>query len=115
MEKIFNFITSALILCISISAFLHLFLYASDSTEYRSWVTLQILLQIAAIGALIFVNKYRYKALIVFAFLSVIFTVINAIYINYSNSLLHVTIFVLFWAIYGGFVYSVRDDFSAKV
>jgi len=114
MEKIFELVTKAIILCILISALLHLLLYASDSTEYKLWVTLQIALQIAAITTLVFVNKYKYKALIIFALLSVIFTLINAVYINYANNLLHATIIVLFWAIYGVLVYRVRSAFIAK-
>lgn len=113
MERIFNIFTNTIIICLVISALLHLLLYASDSTEYKLWVTLQITIQLAGIASLLFVKKHILKSLIVFSILSVIFALINAIYINYGNIEIHATLFILFWVVYGSLAYRVKGNFNA--
>ena len=114
MEKTFKYATNLIIVCLVISTILHLALYASDSAEYTQWVTLQITIQMASITTLMFVKKYIFKAFVIFVFLSVPFSLINAVYVNYGDFELHAALFILFWVIYGGLVYRVRNSFNVQ-
>ena len=111
MERIFNIITNIIIFCLVVSALLHIPLYASDSTEYKFLVTLQITIQIAGIATLLFVKKHIPKALLVFSLLTILFAGINTTFINYGNIEAHASFFILFWVVYGGLAYRIKGSF----
>lgn len=101
MEKLFKYITVTIISCLIISALLHIALYASDSEDYRRWVTAQISVQVFGVFCLFFVLKRSLTALILFAIASIAFTYINSIYTNYAHELENVVSFLVFWVAYG--------------
>jgi hypothetical protein len=101
MDKLFKYITVAIISCLLISALLHVALYASDSEDYRRWVTVQISIQVFSVFSLLFVLKRNITALILFFIASVAFTYINAIYTNYAHEIENIVSFIVFWSAYG--------------
>jgi len=113
MTQTFQRFTAILMLCLGMSAFLHVALLASDSPEYRAWVKVQILLQLFGLLLLWWVRKFSKIALSAFALLSVAFFAINATYVNYGNGA-HLFLFaILFWGGYGYLIYGVRGHFMA--
>jgi len=101
MEKLFTYITVTIISCLIISALLHIALYASDSEDYRRWVTAQISIQLFGVFCLLFVLKRSVTALILFAIASIAFTYINTTFTNYAHELENAVSFLLFWVAYG--------------
>lgn len=110
-EKVFRIATRILIVCLVISAFLHIFLYASDSDSYRRLVTVQILLQFVGVGLLWYVQRYSLIALSAFTVLSLPFLYISAFHTNYGHLITHLISILLFWVIYGSLIYRVRNRF----
>ena len=96
-----NRITKIIIACLLISALLHVVLYMSDSEDYRRWVTIQIGIQLFGLICLFFILKRKLAALLLFAVMSVVFTYINAVYINYPHEIESVASLIAFWAVYG--------------
>jgi len=112
MERAFIVLTNVLLAGLLLSSLLHLALLVSDSSEYRQWVWIQIVLQLAGAWALWHVRQYRSVALIAFVVLSVPFTFINAVYTNYGHIGIHLVVVPLFWLIYGALVFRVRHRFA---
>jgi len=111
MEKIFKFSTIIILIALLLSSLFHVMLLASDSPEYRYWVMIQITLQLAGAGLLFFVSKFSLLAFGIFSVLSIPFVIINAKYINYGHDELHTVFATLFWFIYGGILFKVRNKF----
>ena len=111
MQLLFKRITSIIITCLVLSLVLHVGLYTSDSDAYRQWVTIQIVLQTAAIIALVYVRKFNFVSLIVFIILAIPFTYINAIYTNYGHLIQHLILVPIFWVGFLGMIFSVRKCF----
>ncbi len=101
MEKLFKYVTVTINSCLLISALLHIALYASDSEDYRRWVTAQISIQVFGVFCLLFILKRSLTALILFSIASVTFTYINTIYTNYAHEIENVVSFLVFWMAYG--------------
>ena len=101
MDKWFKYISVAIIACLLISALLHVFLYASDSEDYRRWVTTQISIQVFGAACLFFVLKRKITALALFFIASVAFTYIHAMYTNYAHETENIILFIVFWVLYG--------------
>ena len=104
MDKGFKYLTVGIVACLLLSVLLHILLYTSDSEAYRNWVTVQIGLQLIGVVSLVFVLRHSLSALITFAVITISFTVINTIYVNYGNVLLNIVAFIMFWALYGYFI-----------
>ncbi|MEJ1464576.1 MAG: hypothetical protein RPU15_15100 [Candidatus Sedimenticola sp. (ex Thyasira tokunagai)] len=101
MDIALNRITKLIIVCLLISALLHVILYTSDSEDYRRWVTVQISLQLFGAICLFFTLKRKLAALVTFAVASVVFTYINAVYTNYAHEIENIVYFIVFWGVYG--------------
>lgn len=101
MDITLNRITKIIIVCLLISALLHMVLYMSDSEAYRRWVTVQISIQLFGVICLFFILKRKLSALLIFAVLSVAFTYINAVYTNYVHEIENIVSFIVFWGAYG--------------
>ena len=101
MDAVLNKFTKTIFACLLISVLLHVVLYASDSEDYRRWVTIQIALQIMGLVLLFFVIRRSLIALILFVIISVPFIYINAMYVNYANEIANMVSFLIFWSIYG--------------
>jgi hypothetical protein len=112
MEFSFKIITKIAIAALVISTPLHVLLITSDNWEYRNWVIVQIALQLIGAGLLVRAHNYKTLALIIVLALSVPFAYINARFINYNNSAVHLILFIAFWAIYGFVIYGVRNKFA---
>lgn len=105
MDIMLNRITKIIIACLLISALLHVVLFSSDSEQYRNWVTIQIVLQLFGVALLAFVIKRKLIALITFLVISTPFIYINAVYVNYAHEAQNIVSFIVFWLIYGYFLY----------
>jgi hypothetical protein len=115
IEKVFKTITAIAIGCIILSAMLHIALLASDSSEYRKWVFIQITLQALSALLLFFVRRYNPIALFLFLMLSVPFTYINAVYTNYGNLFAQLVVVSLIWASFGYLIYGVQHKFKQQI
>ncbi len=114
MQLIFKTITNIIIFCLVLSTVFHVVLFASDSEVYKQWVTVQIILQIAAVVSLLYVRKFKLIALIFFVVLATTFTYINATYTNYGHLAQHFVLVPIFWVCYLGLVYGLRKKFLKK-
>ena len=114
-EKIFRLVTTVAFVCVLVSAFLHVFLLASDSPAYRRWVLIQITIQLIAAVFLWLVRNYNPIALALLFVSSVLFTYINAVYTNYGSTMLQVLVVTICWAIYGYLVMGVKDKFQQRI
>jgi hypothetical protein len=101
--------------CVTISALLHFFLLASDSPEYRTWVAIQIVLQLISVVLLYFARRFNPIALFLLILLSAPFTYINALYTNYGSASIQFVVVTLGWGFYGCLVYSVKDKFQERM
>lgn len=112
--KLFRSITILLMICLGVSALLHVILLSSDSSEYRTWVYVQISLQVLAVWLLWQAQKFRLPALLGCAVLSVPFVYINAKYVNPGNGPALWVAPVLFWFTYGGFAVWVLSKIRSQ-
>lgn len=115
IELLFRFVTGFAAVCVATSALLHCVLLASDSPEYRTWVAIQIVLQLFAVVLLWLVRRYNPIALFLLFFLSIPLTYINAMYTNYGNMDIQVIVVTLCWGLYGYLVYGVRGHFQKRM
>ncbi|MDX5437369.1 MAG: hypothetical protein LPK03_09260, partial [Pontibacter sp.] len=79
-------------------------LYASDSEQYRLWVTAQILSGLLCIYCLLGILRRRVLAVLCLGLFSASYVYISAIYTNYSHETEHVYGFLYFWLVYGIFL-----------
>jgi len=111
MESSFKTFTIITIAALLVSVVLHVFLLSSDSPEYRSWIFVQMAIQVLGVGLLVFAHNYKFLALVFVIVLSVPFAYINARFVNYSNETVHTIFFIAFWTVYGFLIYGVRHKF----
>ncbi len=109
--KTFRATTTILVIALIISAILHIALLASDSAEYRRWVSVQIVLHLVGVWLLWHIRKFRLSALVGLAVVSVPAAYINAVYVNYGNGPVLWMAPLLFWCLYGGLAYHARSHF----
>jgi len=114
LTSIFRVSTLCLLLAALVSAVLHFVLLASDSPAYRNWVLVQIAAQVLGAFILWQISKFKMAALFAFVPLSVFFAYINAVYINYGNPFLHLSVFVVFWVSYGALAKAVWSEFRTS-
>ena len=112
METAFKVFSYGAIACLGISAILHLALLMSDSEAYRAWVYLQIGLHFAGAFLLFFTARFKKVALFSLFTLSIVFTFINAKYLNYGHVQANVMGLTIFWGIYGCLAWLTREAFS---
>jgi hypothetical protein len=114
-QKAFRLFTSLLMGCLLLSILLHgVLLSFAESGAYRSWVMIQIGLQLFGVALLWYVRRYQPLALVAFAALSIPFTYINAVYVNYGHSWAHLLLAPLFWITFGALVLAVKREFLAN-
>ncbi len=111
MERAFKIVTSTLIIFLLLSALIHIILFVSDSEEYRIWIKTQIALQVFGAFLLLYIRNYKPIALVLFVIISVPFTYINVVHVNYGNCIANLILVPLFWVCYGSLIYSVRSNF----
>jgi hypothetical protein len=109
--RTFQAVTTLLAVALVISALLHTVLLASDSSDYRRLVYLQIGIQLLGAWLLWHVRKFNLVALLVFATLSVFGIYINAVHLNYGNGPILWVAPLLFWCLYGGLAVVARKQF----
>jgi prepilin signal peptidase PulO-like enzyme (type II secretory pathway) len=114
MRKFFKVINVLLILSLLLSSVAHIILLASDSQFYRILVLIQIAIQLLASVLIFGIQKFKLSALVCFIPLSIVFSVINSVYINYGMIEAHIFAFIIFWCIYGSVLYKVKSGFGAK-
>jgi len=105
--------TNIILLCLAVSIVLHAgLLMFTEANTYREWVIGQIIIQVLGAISLMYVKKYNFIALLVFFSSSVAFVYINAVFVNYGHELANLVLFIIFWVIYGGLIYRVREKFT---
>ena len=109
--RTFRAVTTLLAVALLVSALLHLVLLASDSPDYRSWVYLQMALQLVGAGLLWYVRKFKLGALLAFAVVSAFGIYVNAVHLNYGNGPLLWLAPLLFWCLYGSLAVVARKQF----
>ena len=109
--RTFRAITTLIAVALVISALLHVTLLASDSTDYRRWVYLQMALQLVGVGLLWHVRKFKLGALVGFAVISALGIYINAVHLNYGNGPILWVAPLLFWCLYGSLAVVARKQF----
>lgn len=114
MQALFKLTNIALAMSLVVSAAGHILLLASDSSQYRMFVSIQIAIQLTACIAIWGIQKFRISALFCFVLLSIAFFLINGIYINYGNLTLHLVVFIIFWGLYASLLYTVKGSFRLK-
>jgi hypothetical protein len=114
MQKLFKLVNIVLAILLLLSSIGHIALLLSDSHQYRLFVITQIVIQLLAIVSLFGIQQYKPLALISFSFLSVVFFIINSAFINYGMFTAQLIVFIIFWCIYGSFLYNLKREFGVK-
>jgi len=114
MQAIFKLTNIVLVLSLLISSVSHIILLASDSLQYRTFVLVQITVQLLACAAVWGIQNFKLSAIIAFFLLSLVFLAINSFYINYGDFAVHFVVFVIFWLCYGSLIYKFKTSFVAK-
>ncbi len=99
--KVFRTATLVLFFLSLLSAALHVFLFMADSPEYRQWVSIQIGLQVGAAVLLVFIHRLDIFAFLALIPLSIVFTYINATFVNYGHTVAIYLVFIVAWLAYG--------------
>jgi len=110
--KLFRWITTLLIVCFVVSALLHSVLLVSDSEAYRSWVYVQMFLQILCAWLLWQARQFRLWALATFAVVSLAIVYINATHLNYGHGPVIWLVPSGLLVLYGGLAIAAKDSFS---
>ncbi len=109
--KIFRVAANLLSVGLLVAAAFHISLLSSDSSSYRTWVYVQILLLVFGAWILWESRKLHLRALIGFAVVSLPIIYINAIYLNYGNGYGLWLFPLLGWCAYCGLALLARADF----
>ena len=104
MDRALDRVTKSVMGCLIVALLLNLLLYASDSEQYRLWVTAQMLFGLLCIYCLLGILRRKVIAVFCLGLFSVLYTYISAIYTNYSHEAGHVHGFISFWLAYGIFL-----------